>query len=778
MELGGRILAVRWWIVLACAVLLGLCAFGTSRLVVTVDPHDYFSEDDPRHLELLKLEDTYASELNVIFVLEPEGGTVFTPEVLGAIAWLTERGWELPHSRRVDSLTNYQLTAADGDDLLVEDLVPEPESLSQEEADRIRETAFQETPLINRIISETGHVSGVIVSLNKVEDALEAEMKIVNKARDLAAEFQERYPAIRMRLTGMIMWNAAFRETARKEIGTLVPIMVLVMAVLVFLSLRSVPAVLLVLTVILSSALTAMGLAGFMGIRLGDAVSAAPSIIMTLAVADSIHILTTLFQEMRSGRSQREALLESLRVNLQPVFLTSITTAVGFLSLNFSDSPPFHDLGNVVAIGVLAAFLYSVLLMPAIVALLPIRPRTASAFGPRSCDWVADLVLRRSRAIFWIMALLILGLAAGIPRIELDDNFIEYMDESVPFRRDTDFMYRELMGLDTLQYSLPAGEEGGVSAPEYLAGVEAFADWFRTDPRTRHISSINDIVKKMNQAMHGNDPAWYRVPDDRELAAQYLLLYEMSVPFGLDLTALVNIDKSASRFVVNLGDLTSMEMTEIERAADAWLRTNAPKLHAPTSGLSILFSHITENNIKAMLSGTFVALLIISGILLVALRSWRIGLISLIPNLIPAVMTFGLWGLTMTRVGLAASVVAAMTLGIVVDDTVHFLSKYLRARREHGLSAEEAVRFSFRSVGMAMFFTSVILIGGFLVLAFSSYRINMVMGTMSAIAIAFALIADFLFLPPLLLSLEGSTNAKADPAAAAAGAGIRPGRDA
>ncbi len=763
MDIGRRAIRHRWAILLASAGVLAFFGYGAALLEGSVDPHDYFSEDDPAYLELKRLEDTYSGEFNVLFVLEPLNGDVFTRETLEAAAWLTEKGWLVPTSARVDSLTNYQHTTAEEDDLLVEDLVGDPASLSGAEIEKIKGIALSEPALLERVVSRSGHVTAVNVSLVRQEETLDEEIKTAAHVRALAAEFEGKFPGIRLHLTGVLMWNAAFRETAQAELKKLLPLMLTVMALFIYFFLRSAVATAATLLVVVASALTGMGAAGWLGIALNDATAAAPTIIMTLAVADSIHILTTMFQEIREGRSRDEAIAESLRINLQPVILTSVTTAVGFLSLNFSDAPPFHDLGNVVAVGVMAALGFSVVLLPAFMSFFSLETRGSSQKAARSCQDLAELVIRRPRLIFWSMGALILLLGAGMSRIEFDDNFIEYMDETVKFRRDADFTEKNLMGLDTIEYSFETGEEGGVSDPAYLAKLSEFEDWLRKNPSVRHVSSINDIMKKLNKTLHGDDPAWYRVPDSRELAAQYLLLYEMSLPFGLDLTTSVNLDKSGSRFIVYLEDMTSMEMIGIEKEAARWLRENAPEgLRPNASGLSVRFAHITKNNIKSMLTGTFLALVLISAILIAALKSWKIGLVSLVPNLAPAVMAFGLWGLTMRRVGLAVSVVAALTLGIVVDDTVHFLSKYLRARREHGMSPADAVRYSFEHVGLAMLFTSVILIAGFLILGTSHFRVNMVMGLLSAAAIAFALMTDFLFLPPLLLRLEGAPDESPD----------------
>jgi len=288
-----------------------------------------------------------------------------------------------------------------------------------------------------------------------------------------------------------------------------------------------------------------------------------------------------------------------------------------------------------------------------------------------------------------------------------------------------------------------------------LKKVDQFADWYRQQPETKHVNVITDTFKRLNKNMHGDDPAYYKLPEERDLAAQYLLLYEMSLPYGLDLNNQVNVDKSATRISITLGTLSTKNILELELRAEAWLKENAPEMLTTGASPSVMFAHIGERNIRSMLTGTVVALILISMILMVALRSVKMGLISLVPNLIPAAIAFGVWGLFVGEVGLALSVVVTMTLGIVVDDTVHFISKYLRAQRENNLNSQDAVRYAFANVGVALWVTSLLLIAGFLVLTLSAFELNSGMGLLTAITIGVALAVDFLFLPTLLMKLEG-----------------------
>lgn len=487
----------------------------------------------------------------------------------------------------------------------------------------------------------------------------------------------------------------------------------------------------------------------------------APLVILTMAIANSVHILVVFYHELSSATSsgRQEAMRESLRINLQPIFFTSLTTIIGLLTLNFSEVPPYRDLGNFVAAGIGVAFILSITFLPALMSLLPARVRRIQAEST-AMGRFGDFVVHHRYWLLWSMAGVVIVLVAFIPGNRINDVYVHYFDESVAFRQDTDLLDKHLGGLYRIDYSLDSGESGGVNEPAFLYKVEAFTEWLRRQPEVTHVDTVTDIFKRLNKNLHGNDPAWYRLPDARDLAAQYFLLYEMSLPYGLDLNSRINVDKSSTRVTVATLVLSTREVLALERRARAWLRDNAPALSTEGTGPTMMFAHIGARNIRAMLVATTLALILISLMLILALRSIRIGLISIIPNLIPAGMAFGLWGIFVGEIGLALSVVTTMTLGIVVDDTVHFLSKYLRARREQGVSPEDATRYAFSHVGIALIITSLVLVAGFLIISLSSFYPNSGMGLLTAMVLLLALLADFLFLPPLLMKIDRSRGSQ------------------
>ncbi|WP_089729205.1 efflux RND transporter permease subunit [Candidatus Thiosymbion oneisti] len=750
------ILTHRWWVIAAIILLVALAGSGGRLLKFSTDYRVFFSAENPQLTAFEALQDTYTKNDNLLMVLAPASGDVFTPRVFAAIVDVTERAWQIPYSLRVDSLSNYQHTYAEGDDLTVIDLIEDPAAKTADQIDRIRAIALGEPLLVRRLVSPQGHVTAINVTVELPGKNRGAEVPIaVKKAREIAAYVERTYPEIKVYLSGVVMMNNAFAEASRFDMTHLLPLALLFIVVAVLLQLRGLVGTLATVLVILFSVIAAMGIAGWFGVPLTGPLMSAPTIIMTLAVADCVHILTNWMQGLRQGHEKKQAMAESLRLNLTPVFLTSVTTAIGFLTLNFSDAPPFRHLGTISALGVMIAFVLSVTFLPALATLLPslVRERRRSD-GYRMLR-LADWVIRRRRQLLVGVGATIVTLVALVPMNESNDVFVHYFDERIRFRTDSDFVVANLTGVYFIDYSLDAGEPGGVASPARQRQIEALANWLRTQPEVVHVNTITDIFKRLNRNLHGDADAWYRLPEQRDLAAQYLLLYEMSLPYGLDLNNQIDIDKRATRMRVTLHTLSTKEVLAFERRVYDWMERHTPEILTYGASPTVMFAHIGSRNIRSLISGAVIALILISLLLMVALRSWRYGLVSLIPNLVPAGMAFGVWALIDGEIGLGVSVVAAMTIGIVVDDTVHFLNKYLRARREQGLDAAQAVRYAFQTVGVALWVTSIALIGGFLVLATSSFEINSAMGLLVSIVIAFALLCDFLFLPPLLMRLDG-----------------------
>ena len=762
IRLADFVIGRRWFVIAATLLLVAAAAAGARHLEFSNNYRVFFGADNPELITFEKFQATYTKNDNILVVVQPKDGKLFTPSQAAAVERITAAAWKTPFAIRVDSITNFQHTWAQGDDLTVEDLIRRGENMPQAELDRRTAIALAEPLLRGNLISRDAATTGVNIVLQYPEKSLTEVPEAVSHVRAIRAGIEKDFPDLTIALTGVSMLNNAFAESGQTDAMTLIPIMYGILLVFMVVLLRSFSGTIGTLLVIGFSTVAAMGFAGYMGIKLSPISITAPTIVLTLAIADSIHILVTQFGLMREGADKITALKESIRMNALAITITSVTTIVGFLTMNFSDSPPFHDLGNITAAGIAAAWALSLTFLPAVISLLPVRVREQHhrrGSSERAMEWLADFVIGRYRSVLAIFGVIAVALAVMVPTIDLNDQWVKYFDHRVEFRGDAEFAIDNLAGLYPIEFSVEAGEPGGVSNPEYLENLEAFTAWLRTQPGVRHVYSYTDIIKRLNKNMHGDDPAWHKIPDDRRLAAQYLLLYEMSLPFGLDLNDRINIDKSATRVTATLDDITTVEVRAFLEKSKAWLRENTPvAMHASPTSASVMFAYISERNIDSMLRGNAVAIILIAVIMALALGSVGMGVLSILPNAMPILMTFGLWALLVGQVGMASATVTATALGIVVDDSVHLLTKYLRGRREKGLNTEDAIRYTFRTVGPAILTTTMVLTVGFAVLAASTFKINAEMGLLTAMAIALALVFDLLFLPALLMLGKDTTE--------------------
>ncbi|MDH4006207.1 MAG: MMPL family transporter, partial [Gammaproteobacteria bacterium] len=724
-----------------------------SRLEFSTNYRVFFSEANPELQAFENLQNTYTKNDNFFFVIEPRSGEAFDAETLAAVEELTEAAWQIPYAIRVDSVSNFQHTYATEDDLIVEDLVSGATGRGIDYLAERRGVALAEPLLRDQIVTADAGVTAVNVVLQYPEKGLMEVPEAVGFARDVKAQIEADFPDVQIHLTGVSMLNNAFAETGMTDAGTLMPLMFVVIFALTWLIIRSFTATISTLVVIMLSTIVGMGAAGFAGVKLTPIAMSAPVVILTLAVADSIHILLSLRGLMREGLGKTEALVEAVRINFLPVSITSLTTIVGFLSLNFSDSPPYWHLGNITAVGIAAAWLYSITLLPALISVLPYRTKQAAGgdWSQRVMDRLADAVIGNYRKLFVGVGLASFALIAFIPTIDFNDQWVEYFDERIEFRNDSDEA-QEFFGLYPIEYSVPAAGPGGVSEPEFLTNLESFADFLRAHPSVTHVYSLSDIMKRLNRNMHGDDEAYYRIPGDRELSAQYLLLYELSLPYGLDLNDRINVDKSATRVTATVSRTTTAETKQFFADVQQWMNDNWPAyMRTEPTSAAVMFTYISERNMQNMIAGTILAIAAIAVIMMFALQSVRLGVLSLVPNGLPILTTFGAWALLVGEVGFSVATVASISLGIIVDDTVHLLSKYVRARDERGLSVEDSIRYAFHNVGTAIVVNTIILTAGFLVMTTSAFKMNVDLGLMTVLAIAFALILDFLFLPALLL---------------------------
>ena len=725
---------------------------GVSQLQLQSGIRALFSADDPNLQAEIHIEETYGKEDNILLVVDAGEASLFSLDYLRMLEAMTEASWQVPSSRRVDSVTNFLHTAVDGDDIAINPLVEDAASLTPQDIERIRAIALAEDLLLGRLISANGRVGAVNISLNLQPESKAQDLAAaVQAAREIAVRAEQQNPGVRIHLAGLALTEQTLAEVTAKDGASLIPLLFVLVLLGVALLLRSLLAALCTLITVVLSIVVGMGYAGWAGMGINSVNVSAPNIIVTLAVADCVHLLSAYLRQLGEGSNRREAVLLSLSHKIYPIALTSVTTAVGFLSLNFSDSPPFRELGTISAMGVVGALWVTLTILPALLLVLPFRARSARA--SHSMAQLAHWVIGHQKSILVVSGLVIVVLVSFVPRMELNDDPAGYFSEDIPLTRALQVVEERMSGTQNVYFSLDSGAPDGIVNPTFLADAGRFVDWLKEQPEVVNVDAFTETLKRLNRVMHEDDATWYRLPEQREMAAQYLLLYEISVPYGQDVNYQVSEDKSALKVAVVLKNQKS-RVLDFEQRSREWLQDNAPSLVTRGAGHAVSFASIGLSNIKSMLFGSAFALLLVSLCLVFAFRSLRYGLLSLVPNMFPALLSLGLWSALVHEVNMAASVVFAITLGIVVDDTTHFLVAYRQARVQRQLPAEQALQDTFSGVAWALLSTTVALAAGFALLMLSDFSVNATTGILMSGTIVIALIMDLVFLPALLLRID------------------------
>lgn len=721
-----------------------------------------FNEDNPQLKAYDHLQSHFSQPEILVFLVAPASGDIFQQESLNLISQLAAEAKDLPYAQSVQAVTTFQRSQpqqVDGEEGFVVDfLIPRDQVLDEKTLETIRLSLHNDPMLYNRLVSADDKVSLIAVHL-VLPDGKAAMNEVLKASQALKQKYRQHYPDSTFYVLGGIIITDAFLKVALYDAIHLFPFVFALGLIIQGILFRSVSAVLASMIVVGASIIFAMGIAGWLQISLNQTSVLAPLLILTLALADSTHIITQYLTLLRLGEEKLYAIEKSLSDNMRPIFLTTITTSIGLLCMNFSDSPPFHDFANITAIGIVIALVFTLTLLPATLLILPVTPSDKDLNLTRIMQRISQVTVQYRHYFLWLSTVIVLITAFFIPKNELNDDLFEYFDEKLEVRQAADFTAAHFDGFQSIDYVLDAGNPQGINDPSFLKKVEKLSLWLESQAETSQVFSYLDTAKRLNQDMHNGDPDWYRIPDSRELASQYLLLYELSLQGGQDLNDLINHDRSKLKLTVFFQPLKNRELVALETRIQQWLEQELPSLNASGASQSLMFAHLGNQVIDSMIEGSLFALALITVVLIIGLRSLRYGLLSLIPNAIPAAVTYGLWGLLVGEINQAAAVTFSVSLGIVVDDTVHILSKYLSAKNQ-GKTTEEALEYAFTTAGTALVITSVVITAGLVLLSQSVFGINAIMGKMVAPIIVIALIIDFFFLPALLMLADKHSTFK------------------
>ena len=746
----------RIFFIFSCLVLVLILGRGITSVVFDPDMERFFPKGHPATSLSYEIDETFIRTDNLVIAINAKNNSIFTKKTLSLIESLTEKSWTVPYSIRVDSLTNYSYVRSVDDDLLVEPFIENAVSLEDSFIKQREKIVEEEEIIFGSLISKDKKTTVISIIVDPPNP--DANLKLIDTVEYILAyvdEAKSDHPELDIRILGTPYQEYISPKMVLSEMPIVMPSMLLLILVSVFFLLRSAFAVLATILVIVLSLIATFGSVGYIGNALNQMVITIPILIITLALADCVHLFSIFFQQRVKGHSSKESMIRSLELNLQPLFLTTLTTCIGFLSFNVLDVPPLRDLGNFVSIGIAMAFIFTIFFAAPLFSFFEIKAPKSVNQQINLSRKIAKFSLKNSKTLLWSVPLVSLLLICLIPLNVLDENPTQMYDDGfTSFSADTLWL-DEMLGV-TFPVSFKANSNNGsVSEPEFLRKIDNFVQWLEAQEEVNHVTSLAHTMKNLNKSMHGDDPEWEAIPESEELSSQYLFFYEMSLPMGLDLNSSISQDRSSTKISANLDDMGGKEFLKFDKKVRAHIQeNNLTEIISPAAGFRVVFSHISMVIVNSLLFGVFLGLLLITLLLGSFFRSIPFGVLSAFPNVLPIASAFGIWALYDGQVGFMVAAGMGSTLGIIVDFTVHLLSKYDLARREMGQSPEEAVVFAFESVGFALIVMTIVISLGFLVLNLVNFMPLHDFARFSTISFVMALIIDFLLFPNLLVKFD------------------------
>jgi predicted RND superfamily exporter protein len=707
----------------------------------------YFWDDDPYLADFEAFERRFGNDDSLIVALHSPSG-VFDADTVALVQRLTERLWQLPEVIRVDSLSNFNWVHATGDDITIEPLLPAeitPEVIAQRRA-----VALAHETLPRYLVSADGLTTLLIARIQPAIDRPSDARKIVTEARRVLAEEQRGDHVLH--LSGTSAVHFAFEESSEQDVARLIPLLLVMSAAVLALTLRSVAGVLMPLAVVALAVVAAFGTAGYLGIELSPVTLGAPTILIAVCIANVVHVMASFYRSLGRGAARAEAARYSLLKNFQATFLTSLTTAIGFFSFSSADLKPLSGLGTMAGVGTLFEWVATYLVAGSLLFLLPLERGRGSAadiaWGDRVVRRTLDAISRRRVPVLLVTSLVTLGSLWLSLRLEVNSDPIKYFSSHFPVRVANEFIEHNLGGVRGVELVVDSGSEDGVKDPVFLRKVDELQRWIEGQPGVTRVLSVLDVLKATHRSLNGDAPGSYVIADDQETIGQELLVYTMGLPQGMDLNDQISVRNDALRMTVLWTIPTSSESTSAALRIEDRARELGLKAHA--TGKNTLYDRQNGYVVDSFIDSFASSLILISVILIVAFRSLKMGLFAMIPNVIPNFIGGGLLYLMRQPLDIGTVLVASVALGIAVDDTIHILANYVRMRRA-GHSRNDSIKDTLVDTAPALIGTTAVLAAGFGVFAFGSFMPNVYFGVLTASVLTIGLVIDLTFLPAILM---------------------------
>ncbi|MDF1876242.1 MMPL family transporter [Sulfurimonas sp. SAG-AH-194-L11] len=749
-----RVITFRWIIAIIIPLITIMMASSLKNLEFEGSYRIWFAKES----KILKNYDNFRAIFGnddaVTIMFTNEDG-IFTKEALTSIDTITQKLWQTEYIARVDSITNYQYVHSDKeypDEVIVENFIEEPQSYTPKQLATKRSIALKEEIIVGKLISKDAKTTMIVGRMTpKAGDDPEVSFKLRNAVLKIIAPEEKKY-GYKFFLGGGPIINTSFIEIAQHDGAVFTPAVILVAMVLLLLIFRKFSSMIVSIIVVIFTFLIVLSIQVLLGFKLNNFTANIPVFVVAIGIADAMHLLWIYTMARKKGMSNYESIHYSVKKNFLAIFLTSVTTSVGFASLGISAVVPIQTLGIATASAALLAFVLTILFVPAILAI--INPKIKADENIMQANnhpiavWYTHFLHRNSKLILTFSSLLFIGLGAGIFQANVDSNTVKYFKEEFPFRVAVKEMQDKLTGPMSYEIVVDSKVNDGIKNPQFLQTVERFYSELSTKySDVRHLQSLLDVVKTFNNVMNGTKT----IPQSKELVAQYLLLYSLSLPQGMEINDKMDINERLLRITasVNLID-TSKDLQIIAWIENWWSKT---PYSATVNGQTVMFAHMQHDVTDTLIESITLAVVSISLVMLLIFRNWRMLPLFIVPNILPIALVVGVMGWLGIDIDMGVAIAGAIIIGVAVDDTIHFMVKYIEARKR-GDSLDEAMKYVMSYAGSAIIFTTLVLSLAFLVFVFSNFNPNYHFGVVTASALIIAVVVDLLALPALLMIID------------------------
>jgi len=735
----------RWYFIVSMIIIATICS-GVPTVVFDPALKSVFSDRREAVSDLNYIHDRYQNSDNIVFLVHMKAAPVTDKTSVELLDKITTDAKALPFSYRINSLTNHLVIESLEDELQSGFLVEKGE-VTEETLAKVKSAVVTDPLVKNRLVNANNDTAVVYVTFNlPKDDRLNALQTISNSARELRAKYEDTAGKVEIYLAGTVYTENAMLETSGSDAVNIIPLMLLLAMIINLALLRSVGAYLVMFTIIILSVITTAGIVGFLGWKITTSASMGFLLVIILATADSIHVSFNYIKDIRAGFSKVEALKNSIMGNIKPMFLTSLTTIIGLATLNLGDAPTFAMMGNIASIGVVIAFLLTMCVFPFMIALFKATQKRVELPNTTFTMKCVEFSLKNSMKVLTVTA----GVVAVTMYFMLQNTFNEdqttYFDRSTDVRRTAEFAKDNMPGARRLFVTVETSEEG-IYEPAYLDSLQRLTHWLRQRSDVDYVFSYLDVLDKINVEMGGDKTDF--PPRNRELSAQYTLLYELSLPYGMDTHDLYTLKRDGLLVEIGIQEKNNKELLAFNEEVHMWMRENTTFDAVKSSSYDLVFADYGQSTLSRVLLSDLSSVIFIMFFMMVGLGSIKYGGLSLIPNLIPPIIVYGIWGWVDGEITIAAGMTFSVVLGIIVDDTTYLISKFLKQRKV-GVSTEGSIYYAFSNSGPALIATTLVFAGGSSLLCVSNFIPNATIGFVMAPMVITAIIFDYLTLPALL----------------------------